>query len=141
MNKILVAEDDKYLANAYRVKLAREGYEVRIVFNGQEVIKVLEEFVPDIIILDLIMPVMDGYSVLEYLKKTPILKDIPVIIASNLGQSEDIVKATKLGAADYIVKTDLSMKKVSEKIQAVLQNKQELTNGTQLPQNLQSQQP
>lgn len=139
MNKILVAEDDKYLANAYRVKLAREGYEVRIVFNGQEVIKALEEFMPDLIILDIIMPIMDGYSVLEYLKKTPTLRDIPVIIASNLGQSEDIVKATKLGADDYIVKTDLSMKKVSEKIQAVLQKKQQQSGIAEQPQKPQQQ--
>lgn len=120
MSKILVAEDDKFLGNAYRVKLSREGYEVKIVSDGEEVFKTMESFVPDLIILDLIMPKMDGFLVLEYLKKNDKWKKIPVIVASNLGQSEDVVKATKLGAVDYIVKTDLSMKKVAEKIKSLL---------------------
>lgn len=120
MKKILVAEDDEFLANAYRVKLTRDGYEVKTVSDGGGVFKEIENFFPDLIILDLIMPSMDGFLVLEYLKKSDKWKDIPVLVASNLGQSEDIVKATKLGALDYIVKADLSMKKLSEKVKAVL---------------------
>lgn len=120
MAKILVAEDDKFLSNAYRVKLEREGYEVKMVSDGGEVFKALETFTPDLIILDLVMPKMDGFLVLEYLQKSKKSNNIPVIVASNLGQSEDIVKATKLGAKDYIVKTDLSMKKVAEKIKKII---------------------
>lgn len=121
MRKILVAEDDKFLANAYRVKLERDGYEVTSVYDGEEVIKTLESYTPDIIILDIIMPKIDGFAVLENLKKNDKWRNIPVIIASNLGQSEDIVRATKLGAQDYIVKSDLSMKKVAEKIKGILE--------------------
>ena len=120
MIKILVAEDDKFLSNAYRVKLEREGYEVRVVFDGEELIQVIQEFTPDLIILDLIMPKKDGFGVLQELGKSEKYKNIPVIVASNLGQSEDIVRAAKLGAQDYIVKTDLTMKKLVEKIKSLL---------------------
>lgn len=120
MAKILVVEDDRFLANAYRVKLTREGHDVKIAYDGNEVFRTLEGYTPDVIILDLILPRMDGFLVLEYLKKAEKWKGIPVIVASNLGQSEDIVRATKLGADDYIVKTDLSMKMLAEKVRTVL---------------------
>ncbi len=120
MKKILVAEDDKFLASAYRVKLTKANYEVKLVFDGDETLKALSTFTPDIIILDLVMPKIDGFSVLSELKKNDSWKNIPVVVASNLGQSEDIVRATKLGARDYIVKTDLSMKKLIEKIETIL---------------------
>lgn len=131
MYKILVAEDDNFLANAYRLKLTREGYEVKVVYDGGEVFKLLESYTPDLIILDLIMPKMDGFLTLEYLKKTQKWKNIPVLIASNLGQSEDIVKATKLGAEDYIVKTDLSMKEVVQKVKAALNKEENATSPRQ----------
>ena len=120
MAKILVAEDDKFLANAYRIKLVREGYDVKICYDGEEVFRSLENYTPDLIILDLIMPRMDGFLVLEYLKKTEKWENIPVIVVSNLGQSEDIVRATKLGAEDYMIKTDLSMKNLAEKVGAIV---------------------
>jgi DNA-binding response OmpR family regulator len=120
MKKILVAEDDKFLASAYRVKLTKANFEVKIVANGKDALDSLESFVPDLIILDLMMPGIDGFTVLETIKKNEKYKGIPVLVASNLGESEDIVKATKLGASDYIVKTDLSMKKLIEKINSLL---------------------
>lgn len=116
MKKILVCEDDKFLANAYRVKLSKQNYEVRIVGNGDEALKVIPEFLPDLIILDLLMPVRDGFSVLTVIKRDENLKKIPVIVASNLSQPDDVVKASKLGADDYIVKTDFSMKEILEKV-------------------------
>ena len=120
MYKILVAEDDKLLANAYKVKLAREGYDVFIAADGEEVIANIDEFLPDLIVLDLIMPKTDGFIVLEYLKKSEKWKNVPILVSSNLSQSEDIVRATKLGADDYIVKSDLSMKVLGDKIKALL---------------------
>src|SRR3989344_4733572 len=120
MSKILVAEDDRFLANAYRVKLEREGYEVNVVFDGVELMKVLADFTPDLIVLDLIMPNKDGFTVLRDLKNDEKYKNIPVLVSSNLGQSDDIVKATKLCADDYIVKTDLSMKGFALKIKSLL---------------------
>ena len=120
MTKILVAEDDKLLANAYKVKLTREGYEVLSVADGDELVANIEKFDPDIIVLDLIMPKTDGFMILDYLKTSERWKNVPVLVSSNLSQSEDIVRVTKLGADDYIVKTDLSMKVLGEKIKALL---------------------
>ena len=116
MKKILIAEDDTFLANAYRVKLAKQSYEVKIVGNGDEVIKALDEFKPDLLLLDLLMPVRDGFAVLTEIKANPAWKKLPVIVASNLSQPDDIVKATKLGADDYIIKTDLSLKDILQKV-------------------------
>jgi PleD family two-component response regulator len=82
----------------------------------------LAEFVPDIILLDLIIPGQDGFHVLGEIRKSETLRNIPVIVASNLGQKEDIERAMSLGATDYIIKTDLSMKDVLEKIEKYLQN-------------------
>ncbi len=120
MKRVLVVEDDKFLVNAYRVKLSKAGYDVTVATDGEEVMKLLQTFVPDIIILDLVIPKKDGFSVLLDLKNTNSLKDIPVIVASNLGQKEDIEKATSAGASDYIVKTDLSLKMLLEKIKNIV---------------------
>lgn len=133
MSKILVAEDDKFLASAYKLKLGKAGHELKIVYDGNEVLAALDSFLPDIIILDLVMPKKDGFAVLEALKSSDKWKVIPVIVASNLGQSEDIVKATQLGANDYIVKTDLSMKKLLEKINNIITKE---TKNTEEPKTL-----
>ena len=113
---ILIAEDDLFLLNAYRVKLEHEGYEVVQAKDGEETMKVLEASKPDLMILDLIMPKKDGFAVLEEIKNLPNLKDLPIIIASNLGQQEDINKGMELGAKDYIVKTDISLEDLIPKI-------------------------
>jgi len=120
MVKILVAEDDKFLANAYRVKLSKAGYEIKIVSDGQETMDSLETFTPDVILLDIIMPIKDGFAVLEELKKNDKWKNIPVIVASNLGQKEDIDKSMALGATDYIVKSQMPINDVLVKINNVL---------------------
>lgn len=118
--KVLVAEDDKFLSNAYRVKLSKAGFDVKVVFDGQEAIDALKDFLPDIILLDLVMPVKDGFSVLESLKADPVYKSIPVIVASNLGQKEDTDRAMKLGAQDFIIKSDLSLTELVDKINKLL---------------------
>ncbi|HYD34899.1 MAG TPA: response regulator transcription factor [Vitreimonas sp.] len=116
MFKILVAEDDKFLGNAYRVKLAKAGYEVVLAADGNEAIEALKVSQPDVILLDLMMPIKDGFSVLTDIGSNPTWKKIPVIIASNLGQREDIDKGLKLGAIDYIVKSDMSLEDILAKI-------------------------
>ena len=118
MKKILVAEDDTFLANAYRVKLTKEGFDVAIARDGDEFLKALPTFLPDLIILDLIMPVKDGFAVLSELKQHEEWKKIPVIVASNLGQKEDIDKAMALGATDFIIKSDLSLSDLIDKVRA-----------------------
>jgi DNA-binding response OmpR family regulator len=119
MKKVLIVEDDKFLANAYRVKLTKAGFDIQMAHDGEQVFTVLQTFQPDLIILDLVMPKKDGFSVLTELKKTPTLQDIPVIIASNLGQQEDIERGKSLGAIGYIIKTDLSLDDLVVKINEV----------------------
>ena len=119
MKKILIAEDDKFLANAYRVKLEKSGFELRLASDGEEVLDILRDFTPDLILLDLVMPKKDGFTVLAEIRADPKWQQTPVLVASNLGQKEDLERATKLGATDYIIKSDLSMASLVEKINAL----------------------
>lgn len=118
--KILVVEDDKFLASAYKVKLEKERNEVVVAKDGQEALLLLENFSPNVIVLDLVMPNMDGFDLLKNIKLSEKHKNIPIVVASNLGQKEDIDKAMKLGATDFIVKSDLSMDDVVNKISSVV---------------------
>lgn len=120
MKKILIAEDDQYLINSYRVKFSKSGFDVRMAFDGDEVFKVLENFTPDIILLDLVMPGKDGFTVLSELKRNEKWKKIPVIVTSNLGQPEDMEKAKSLGADDYLVKVQVSLEDIVNKINTLL---------------------
>jgi DNA-binding response OmpR family regulator len=118
--KILIAEDDSFLGNAYKMKLTKAGHELQLAADGEAALKKLESFTPDVIVLDLIMPNIDGFGVLEKVKADDRFKNIPVIVASNLGQEEDIKKAKKLGANDYVIKSDLSLNQLIEKITALV---------------------
>lgn len=121
MKKVLVAEDDKFLSSAYRVKLTKAGFDVQMASDGNEAIAALQTFTPDIILLDLIMPVKDGFAVLAEIQANAAWKNIPVIVASNLGQKEDIEKSMQLGARDFVVKSDLSLEDVIEKMNKILE--------------------
>lgn len=109
MKKILIGEDDQFLANAYRIKFEKANLEVKICADGEEVLETVKTFVPDLILLDLMMPKMDGFTTLERLKSDESTKNIKVIVASNLGQSEDVERAKKLGAEGYVVKSNMSI--------------------------------
>lgn len=120
MKKILLVEDDKFLINALRIKLTEAGFELKLTEDGEQAIKALADFQPDLILLDLIIPKKDGFIVLEEIKQNEKWKMIPVIIISNLGQKEDIDKAKQLGAKDYIVKADTSIDNIISKIDSFL---------------------
>lgn len=113
---ILAAEDDQFYAHIYKVKLAKEGFDVVVVSNGEWAIKAAQKRTPDLILLDLVMPTMDGFETLEALKSDPSLKDVNIIVLSNLGQEEDIEKAKSLGAIDYFVKANISIHEVIDRI-------------------------
>lgn len=115
--KILIAEDDKFLANAYRLKLERLGHQVTIAMDGNDTLEEIEKNIPEIIILDLIMPNKDGFSTLEEIKANPNYKNIPVLVASNLGQDEDIKRAKDLGAVDYVIKSNISLDDLVKKLE------------------------
>lgn len=118
--KILLVEDDKFLATAIGDKLTREDFEVSHAVNGVEALNFARAKTPDLVLLDLIMPQKTGFEVLAELKLDAKLKNVPVIILSNLGQDTDIAKAKSLGAVDYLVKSDVQLKEVVEKIKQVL---------------------
>lgn len=110
VSKILIAEDDKFLSNAYRVKLEKEGFETKLVGSGYELLDALKVYSPDLIILDLVMPNKDGFESLKEIKQNQEWKKIPIIIVSNLGQKGDVDQGIRLGAAGYFVKTDSQFK-------------------------------
>lgn len=118
--KILVIEDDKFLRELISKKLAKEGFAVSEAIDGEEGIKKIKEEKPDLILLDLILPGIDGFEVLSKMKDDPLLSAVPVIILSNLGQKEDVEKGLKLGAVDYLIKAHFTPGEIIEKIRANL---------------------
>ena len=119
-NKILIVEDDKFLIDLISEKLNGEGFEIFKALDGEEGLKKVNEVNPDLVLLDLILPGIDGFEVLSQLKQNPALSSIPVIILSNLGQKEDIDKGLSLGAVDYLIKAHFTPNEIVEKVKAVL---------------------
>lgn len=113
--KILIAEDEKFLSTALADKLEREGFAVIKVTNGTDAVAVAKAEVPDLLLLDLIMPQKNGFEVLEELKGS-----VPTIILSNLGQDSDIEKAKKLGARDYWIKSEMELKVIAARVKEFL---------------------
>lgn len=120
MAKILVIEDDTFLRELIVQKLDQEGYDVEEAVDGKEGVKQALAQKPDIILLDLILPGIDGFEVLRQLKEDEALAPIPVLILSNLGQKEDIDKGMKLGAKDFLIKAHFTPGEIIEKIKNIL---------------------
>lgn len=119
--KIVLAEDDAYLSKAYKDGLGRAGFDVIVVTDGEEAIKMIKSEMPDLVLLDLVMPVKKGLDVLREMRADDTVKDIPVLVFSNLSQETEIIEAKNLGAVGYLVKSDLSMmEEVIGKIRSVL---------------------
>ncbi|HYD35661.1 MAG TPA: response regulator [Vitreimonas sp.] len=119
---VLVAEDDVFYSNIFKLKLTAAGYETVVVSDGQQLLTAAKKKLPDLILLDLIMPIMDGFETLQALKKDPNLKTVKVVIMSNLGQEEDVQKTMGLGAEDYLIKTNLSVQEMVAAVQKYLLN-------------------
>lgn len=118
--KILIVEDDVFLLEILSARFHKSGYVVSIAANGEDCMKVLESNKPDIILLDLMMPKMDGFEVLRRTKSSKDLSAIPIIVISNLGRPEDVQKAKDLGAIDYIIKSNFTVKEIVDKVSSVL---------------------
>lgn len=120
---VLLVEDDPVVARMYARKLKAEGYEVISVSDGQEGLNILgTEAKPDLILLDLIMPKVDGFRFLEIIKENPEFKDIPVILLSNVPKEPTYLEwVTSLGADDFIVKSELTPKEVVERVDSLLE--------------------
>lgn len=113
---VVIAEDEKAYGKVYVNKLEGEGLEVVWVNNGADVIPVLLKRRPDLLVLDLIMPGMDGFNILRQIRQIPELKDLRVIVASNLSQDIDKAKVAEYEIYGYFVKSDLGIAEVTEKI-------------------------
>lgn len=117
---ILVIEDDKFLRELISRKLIGEGFDVLEAVDGEEGIKKIKEGKPDLVLLDLILPSIDGFEVLTRVRDDPAVSSIPIIILSNLGQREEVEKGLKLGAIDYLIKAHFTPGEIIEKIKNVL---------------------
>lgn len=117
---ILVIEDDQFLSSILKSRLEKEGFTVHQAFDGEEGLNVLKQLKPDLILLDLIMPKMSGFEVLEAISVDPELNQIPIMIASNLGQESDIQKAKNLGAIDYYVKVRTSIDEIAQMVRNLI---------------------
>lgn len=118
--KILVIEDDKFFQTLVTKKLIGEGYEVLTASDSNEALAILEKEKPNLIILDLILPILDGFEILSIVKKDEKTKDIPVIILSNLGQKEEVERAIALGANDFMIKVNFTPEEIAGKIKSFL---------------------
>lgn len=124
MATILVAEDDQLLLTILSERLSQEGFEVLKAMTGTETLKAIEEKRPDLVLLDILMPELDGFAVMEKLKQNPSLSRIHVIILSNLGQQKDIERGRDLGAVLYLVKAQTTPDETIKKIREVLETKE-----------------
>lgn len=120
MKKILFIEDESALQKSMGDSLRREGWEVLSALNGEIGLRQAKTENPDLILLDLILPKMDGFEVFRELKKNKETADIPVIVLTNLEQMEDVEKALELGAKTYLVKANYTLSEVVSKIKDIL---------------------
>lgn len=121
--KVLIIEDEEMLVNMYISKFEKEGYQAEKAENGRLGLEQARAIKPDVILLDIMMPEIDGFMVLKDLKTDTATKNIPIIMLTNLGQEEDIKKGNKLGATDYLVKANLTPAQVVKKVKEVLSKK------------------
>jgi DNA-binding response OmpR family regulator len=121
--KILLVEDDAFVSDIYQTKLGQVGFDVTSAENGVEAIKRLEENLPDLILLDIVMPYMDGMEVLKKLKENEKWKNIPVVLLTNLSEKEKVEEGVRIGANDYLIKSHFTPSEVVTKVKALLNNR------------------
>ncbi len=122
---ILIIEDDAFLMELLSKKFASEGFTVSGAINGREGLEKIKEINPDLVLLDLLLPDVnglnvDGFKVLSSAKEDPATSSIPIIILSNLGQQEEIERGLKLGAIDYLIKSQFTSDEIIKKVKKIL---------------------
>lgn len=117
---LVVIEDDKYLADIYAAKLKLEGFNVEIANDGEAGVKAVKKLMPDLILLDIMMPIMDGFSVLHAIKTDKETKDITVILLTNLDSPEDVKRGLEMGASDYMVKAHFVPSDIVDRVRNIL---------------------
>lgn len=118
--KILLIEDDQMLREMYLTKFKGDNYEVEMAVNGADGLALIKSSLPDVVLLDIILPMLDGFAVLEKIKADDSTKNIPVVLLTNLGTDEDRAKGERLGAVDYLVKANMTPEQVSKTIKKYL---------------------
>lgn len=116
MKKILIIEDEEIMIDLLQRKLTAEGYELSVGRDGEEGLEKMKEVKPDLVLLDIIMPKMGGFEVMEEMQKDRELEKIPVIVISNSGQPVEIDKVQELGAKDWLIKTEFDPQEVIDKV-------------------------
>jgi len=119
-SKVLIIEDDSFISDMYRIKLESEGFDVIVAPDGLQGLDSASKERPDLILLDVVMPKMDGFTVLQNLKGNPEIQKIPVVMLTNLGQKDSVEKGLKLGAQDYIIKAHFTPLEVVDKVKSYL---------------------
>ncbi len=118
--KVAIIEDDIAISQMYRLKFETEGYDVETANNGKVGLELVQEFSPDIILLDLMMPIMTGDEMLAELRKKSWGKKVPVIILTNMGEEEAPAALKRLGVHSYIVKAEMTPRQVAERVKLAL---------------------
>lgn len=121
---VLLVEDDTFLANIYKTKFEMENFKVTVAENGESGLEEMKKKRPQIVLLDILLPKLDGFAVLEKMKADKELKEIPVILLTNLGQKDDVEKGLEMGAVDYLIKAHFKPSEVVEKVRKILKTKQ-----------------
>lgn len=120
MSKILLAEDDPFLTDIYKTKFKEAGLDLKIVSDGSEVLEKTKEEKPDLVLLDIVLPQMDGWEIIKSLRSDTSLKGLKIVFLSNLGQKEEVEKGMKLGADGYLIKSNFTPSEVVNEIKKYL---------------------
>lgn len=121
--KILLVEDDPMIVEMYKMRFEEEGFEVLVTDRGSEALEIASQQRPIAVLLDVILPEIDGFSILQNLKSSPDTRDIPVMLLTNLGQESDQEKGRQLGVADYFVKSQHTPADIIQRVNSIIINK------------------
>jgi two-component system alkaline phosphatase synthesis response regulator PhoP len=120
MTKVLIVEDEEIIQKALKMQLDSDGYETLTAPNGEVCLEVLKRFAPDIVLMDLVMPVMDGFEAIRQIREMENFKNLPIIVLSNLSQEEEIQEAKELGIKDFFIKADNDLSDISKRIKELI---------------------
>lgn len=120
--KVLIVDDDQFLLDMYALKFRESGFDVEVAENGKKAIQKADEFKPDVMLLDVVMPAVDGFEVLSEIKQKKLAPGSKVIMLTNLGQKDDTERGMALGADDYIVKAHFTPTEVVDRVKSILGN-------------------
>lgn len=122
MKKILIVEDDNFISEMYANKFSESGFEVKVAKDGQEALDMAKEIVPDLILLDIVLPKKDGFEVLNDLKKEDVLKNTKIVFLTNLGEEENLNKGLRSKADAYLIKAHSTPSQIVAKIEEILKD-------------------